>query len=408
MAKNQVLGLDVGSGSIKAVVAERGEDNKLSLLFSLEKPSHGLRKGVVVDMEEAAAAINAVLKEIKNFSRSAVQNIYLNLGSADVRSQTSRGIIAVSRASSEIHRDDAQRAIQASEAVHLPSNRMILHTITREFIVDGVGDIRDPLGMVGARLEVASVVVDAFEPAVKNLMKCVELGGGSIAGLIFSPLASSLAVLTKNQKELGVLLVDVGYGTTGIAVYEENKLLHTSVFPVGAGHITNDLAVALKIPVGAAEKLKISYGYALAKEVAGKENVDLKKIDINLKGSPSRRYIAEIIEARLTEICELINNELKLIGKAGRLPGGVVLAGGGAKLPGISELFRDELKISSQIGLPRPKSFNVSVPGIADVMESPEYIAVLGLLLWAKELQPAGRNMISGNFLVRFLKSLLP
>jgi len=408
MAKNQILGLDVGSTLVKAVVAQRGNDNKLSLLFSLEKPSRGLRKGVVVDMEEAAATVNDVLSEVKKFSKSAVRNIYLNIDGADVRSQTSRGIIAVSRASSEIHRDDFQRAVQASEAVHLPSNRMILHTITREFIVDGVGDIRDPLGMVGARLEVVSVVIDAFEPAVKNLMKCVELGGGSISGLIFSPLASSIAVLTKNQKELGVLLVDIGYGTTGIAVYEENKLLYTSVFPVGAGHITNDLAVALKIPVEAAEKLKVSYGYALAKEVAGKENIDLKKIDINLKGSPSRKYIAEIIEARLTEICELINNELRLIGKSGRLPGGVVLAGGGAKLPGVSELFQDELKMSSQIGLSRRESFEDSVPGVADIIESPEYIAVLGLLLWTNELQPVSRPIMSGNFLVRFLKSLLP
>ncbi len=407
MAKNQILGLDVGSGSLKAVVAEATDDNKLSLLYSVEKPSRGLRKGVVVDMEDAASSINSVLQEVKNFSKSALNNVYLNVGGADVHSQISRGIIAVSRASSEIHRDDMQRAIQASEAVHLPSNRMILHTITREFIVDGVGDIRDPLGMVGARLEVASVVIDAFEPTVKNLMKCVELGGGSIAGLIFSPLASALSVLTKNQKELGVVLVDIGYGTTGIAVYEENKLLHTNVFPAGAGHITNDLAVALKIPVEAAEKLKVSYGYALSKEVAGRENVDLKKIDLNLKGSPSRKYIAEIIEARLGEICELINNELRLIGKAGRLPGGVVLAGGGSKLPGVVELIRNELKISSQIGLPHPEFFKGNEV-VADIMESPEYVAVLGLILWARELRPASRPIISGNFLIKFLKNLLP
>ncbi|MBT9151308.1 MAG: Cell division protein FtsA [candidate division WS2 bacterium] len=406
MAKNQILGLDVGSGSLKAVVAETTDDNKLSLLYNIEKPSSGLRKGVVVDMEDAASVINSVLQEVKSFSKSALKNIYLNIGGADVHSQISRGIIAVSRASSEIHRDDVTRAIQASEAVHLPSNRMILHTITREFIVDGVGDIRDPLGMVGARLEVASVVIDAFEPTVKNLMKCVELSRGSVAGLIFSPLASALSVLTKNQKELGVILMDIGYGTTGIAVYEENKLLHTNIFPVGAGHITNDLAVALKIPVEAAEKLKVSYGYAFSKEVAGRENVDLKKIDLNLKGAPSRKYIAEIIEARLGEICELINNELRLISKAGRLPGGVVLSGGGSKLPGVVELVKNELKMSSQIGLPHPEFFKGNA--VADIIESPEYVAVLGLLLWARELRPAGRPMMNSNFLIKFLKNLLP
>src|SRR3990167_10201060 len=186
MAKNKILGLDVGSSSIRAVVEEEEKGNKISLIYSIERPSHGLMKGVVVDMDEAASSINAVLQEVKNFSKGAIHNIYLNVGSSDIHSQISRGIIAVSRASSEIHRDDMTRAVQASEAVHLPSNRMILHTITREFIVDGVGDIRDPLGMVGARLEVASVVIDAFEPTVKNLMKCVELSHGSVAGLIFS------------------------------------------------------------------------------------------------------------------------------------------------------------------------------------------------------------------------------
>ncbi|MBI1838744.1 MAG: cell division protein FtsA, partial [Candidatus Colwellbacteria bacterium] len=292
MAKNQILGLDIGSGSIKAVVGELNGSGKISLLYSVESPSKGLRKGVVIDMEDAASAINSVLQEIRSFSKTAPSNIYLSIGGADVRSQISRGIVAVSRANSEIHRDDVLRAIQASEAINLPSNRMILHAITREFIVDGIGDIRDVLGMVGARLEVVSVIIDAFGPTVKNLTKCVELAGGSVSGLIFNPLSSAISVLSKSQKELGVVLVDIGYGTTGTAVYEENKLLHTTVFPVGAGHVTNDLAVALKIPVEAAEKLKISYGYSIAREVTGKESIDLKKIDVNLKGAPSRKYVA--------------------------------------------------------------------------------------------------------------------
>lgn len=408
MAKNKILGLDIGSGSIKAVVAELGADNKMSLLYAKEMPSHGLRRGIVVDMEDAARAINGVLQEVKSFSKGAISNIYLNVCSADVHSQISRGIIAVSRASSEIHRDDVSRAIQASEAVHLPSNRMILHTLTREFIVDGISDIKDPLGMVGARLEVVSMVIDAFEPAVKNLMKCVELAGGNISGLIFSPIASSMSVLTKRQKELGSILIDIGYGTTGIAVYEENKLLHATVFPFGAGHITNDLAVALKIDTEVAEKLKISYGFALAKEVSSRESIELKKININLKGAPSRQYVAEIIEIRLGEFCELINNELKLIGKFGRLPGGVVLAGGGSKLPGIAELFRNKLKLSTQIGLPNPEYFEMNSGGMTEILESPEYVSVLGLLLWGMELQPNRSSITSDNLVVRFLKNLLP
>ncbi len=406
MARAPILGLDVGSNTIKAVVAETSSDGKIILRAGLVKPSRGLRRGVVVDMEEASAAVNLVLQEIKQISKSALRNIYLNVGGSDIHTQVSRGIVAVSRASSEIYKDDVDRAVQASEAVNLPPNRAILHTITREFIVDGVGDIQEPLGMVGARLEVVSFIVDAFQPTIKNLIKCVDLGGGSVGGLIFSPLASALAVLTRNQKELGVVLIDIGYGTTGIAVYEENKILHTKVLPVGAGHVTTDLAIALKIPVEIAEKLKISYGYAISKEVSGKETIDLKKIDIGVKGTPSRRFISEVIESRLSEICELVNNELRLLGKAGKLPAGAVLVGGGAKLPGIVDLVKSELKLSTHIGLPSPSVFGVGSSELSDFLESPEYVTVLGLANWAEVMNPT--RPAQGNALIRFLQNLLP
>lgn len=407
MAREQILSLDVGSNTIKAAVAESTKGAKITLQAGLVKPSRGLRRGVVVDMEEAAGAVNAVLQDIKQVSRSAIKNIYLSIGGADVHTQVSRGIVAVSRASAEIYKDDVDRVIQASEAVNLPPNRMILHTITREFIVDGVSDIQEPLGMVGARLEVISFVIDGFQPAVKNLIKCIELAGGSVSGIIFSPLSSALAVLTRNQKELGTVLIDIGYGTTGIAVYEENKLLHTKVLPVGAGHVTTDLAIALKVPVEVAEKLKISYGYAISKEVSNKESIDLAKIDVNVKGTPSRRFVSEVIESRLTEICELVNNELRLLGKAAKLPAGAVLVGGGAKMPGIVDLVKSELKLSTQIGLPSPARFEAVLPETVEFLESPEYVTNLGLILWSEALSPRGAP-IGGNRLTSFLKNLLP
>lgn len=407
MAQEQVLGLDVGSHSIKAVVGEIIGQNKIKLYAGFSKPSRGIRKGVVVDMEEAAGVITSVLQEVKSYSKSGLRNIYLSVGSSDIRAQMSHGIVAVARANAEIYKDDISRVKEASEAINLPSNRLLLHTITREFIVDDIGDIRDPLGMVGTRLEVISVVIDAFQPAIKNLMKCVELSGGSVSGIIFTPLSSAIAVLTKNQKELGVVLVDIGYGTTGMAVYEENKLLHTKTFPVGAGHVTNDLAVALKIPIEAAEKLKLSYGHAFSREVAGKETIDLKKVDSSLKGVPSRKFISEVIEARLSEICSLINAELRVVDRAAKLPGGVVLVGGGAKMPGIADLFRSELKLSTQIGLPLPSAFEATSPDTAELLESPECTAALGLLLWSGELNPR-RMSLSGNTVTKFLKNFLP
>jgi cell division protein FtsA len=408
MAQTPILGLDIGSSLIKAVVAQPSPEGKMVVGLGLVRPSRGLRKGVVVDMDATANAVGGVLQEIKPVVKSALRNIYLRVGAADVRVQSSRGITAVARASSEIYRDDIERVVQASEAINLSSNRMILHTLKQEFIVDGVGEIQDPLGMTGARLEVISLVIDAFEPAVKNLIKCVELAGGSVSGLIFGPIAAGAAVLTNNQKELGVIIIDIGYGTSGIAVYEENKLIHTKVFPIGAGHVTSDLAVALKIPFEVAEKVKLSYGYALAREVSSKEKIDLNKIEANVKGTPSRRFIAEVAESRLREIGELINKELRTIGKERHLPGGAVLVGGGAKMPGIVELIKDELKLSTQIGLPQRALFEPHSSAENEFLESPEYASVLGLTLWSG-LSSSGRRLPAGdNVVINFLKRFMP
>jgi len=407
MAQEQVLGLDIGSSSIKAVVGEAIGPDKVKLHAGFSKPSRGIRRGVVFNMEEAAGAITSVLQDVKSYSKSALRNIYLSVGSPDVHTQTSHGIVAVSRANAEIYKDDVSRVIQASEAVNLSSNRSILHTITREFVVDDIGDIRDPIGMVGTRLEITSLIIDAFQPNVKNLMKCVELSGGSVSGLIFTPLASSVAVLTKNQKELGVICIDIGYDTTGIAIYEESKLLHTKTFPIGAGNITKDLAIALKIPFEAAERLKLSYGYAQAREISSKDTVDLKKIDVALKGSSSRKFVAEVIEARLSEICDFVNEELRSVNRAAKLPAGAVIVGGGAKLPGIADLFRSEFKLSVHIGLPQPSVFEAAFPDTDELLESPECAAALGLLRWSGELNPQ-RISMKGSVIIKFLKNFLP
>ncbi|MBI4193203.1 MAG: cell division protein FtsA [Candidatus Colwellbacteria bacterium] len=406
MTHNTVLGLDVGSHAIKALVAEASLD-KLRLIAGISRPSAGMRKGVVVDMDAAAHAIGEVMNEVRSVSRSALKNIYLSIGGADVRSELSRGIVAVSRPSSEIYQDDVDRVIQASQAINLTKNRMILHTVTHEYVVDGVGDIRDPLGMVGDRIEVSSLIVHAFAPAVKNLVRCVEVNGGAIGGLVFAPLASARAALNKNQRELGSVVVDVGFGMTGVAVYEEDRLLHTAYFPVGGGHITNDIAIALKVPVETAEKVKLSYGYALAREVSSKEAIDMKRVDLGAHGSPSRRYVAEVIESRLTEMFDFVNRELQTLGRAAKLPAGVVLTGGGAKLPGIVELAREALRLSVQIGIPEIGAIEADEKDLIEYIESPEYTTVLGLLLVSKDMGRI-RARGGGAFFSRLLRNLLP
>ncbi|MFA4999595.1 MAG: cell division protein FtsA [Parcubacteria group bacterium] len=407
MAHNTVLGLDVGGDSIKAVVAEPVRD-KIKLVYGITKPSFGVRKGVVVSIDDAAKAIGDVLQEIKNFYRPAIKNVFLNISGTNVKTELSKGIVAVARANSEIGADDVTRATQASEAIHLEPNRMILHTITKEFTVDGISDIKDPLGMVGSRLEVTSLIVNAFIPSIKNLRKCVEISGGSIGGLVFNPLASARAVLTKNQKELGVVVIDIGFGTTSIAVYEEDKLIHAAIYPVGAGHITNDIAVALKIPVAVAEKLKIAYGCAVSKDVPSRETIDLHKIDANMTGAPSRRFVAEVIESRLEEIFEFVDNDLKAVNLSGKLPAGAVLTGGGAKLPGIVDLAKNCLKITAMIGLPQASSFEVQDQSLLEYVESPDCAAVLGLILLSMDngslkAKPSGKSRLT-----RILRNILP
>lgn len=410
MAQPHILGLDIGSETVKAVIAEPKGGRKLVLHAGITESSKGLRKGNVVDMEAAAQVVDKVLGRVRSISKSAHKNIYLRVGGSDVRTQTSRGLTAVSRANSEIHKDDVDRVTEASKALNLPPNRQILHTITREFIVDGVGDIADPLGMVGTRLEVVSLIIDAFQPSIRNLSRCVEVAGGSISAYIFGPLASAAAVLTDNQKELGVISIDIGHGTTGIAVYEENKLLHTKVFPVGAGHITNDLAVALKVPVEVAEKVKLSYGHASPKGVSGKDTVDLSEINGNVKGAPSRKFISEVINIRLVEILGFVNDELAHVGKERQLPGGAVVSGGGAKLAGVVDVVGDELKLSTQIGLPPRSVFEAGSSRMVEFLESPEYTSVLGLTLWSSEVY--GRRPLSrrseGGFWDKVKRIILP
>lgn len=385
MANNFITGLDIGSQSIKAAIAEVKSDGQASLVKLIKTPSGGMRKGAVDDLAEMTRALNVMFGEIKKVSRNALKTIYLNVGGSDIRVQSSKGIVAVSRADNEIYQDDVDRAVQASQAINLPSNRMILHAIVREFIVDGVGDIRDPLGMIGNRLEVNSLIIDAFAPSIRNLTKCAEMAGATVSGLIFSPLASGQAVLSKNQKELGVAVIDIGFGTTSLCVYEENKLLHSAVFPIGSGNITNDLAIGLKTSIDAAEVVKLTFGAASLKGASGREQIDLKRIDPNVRNNVSRRFIIDVMEGRLAEIFEFVNNELKLIGRAGRLPVGAVLVGGGAKLPGMIDFVKDELKLPAQIGIPEMSSLEVPSGEMSLQTEDPEFVCSLGLLLWGRD-----------------------
>ena len=400
MASRVLLGLDIGTSTIKAVVAEnKGGKPALRMIFKM--PSAGLRKGALVDLADTSQMIGRVFAEIRKHWRGALKNTYVTVGTTQVKAQPSRGIVAVSRTDNEIYQDDVERAIRASQAINLASNRMILHNVTREFIIDGVGDVIDPLGLSGNRLEVSSLIIDVFAPHVKSLIRAIELAGGEVGGMFLNPLVAGRSVLSKAQKDLGVALVDIGYGTTGLSVYEENKLVGVARFPVGAANISNDLAVALKIPVNAAESLKLHYGHAVARDVSLKEVIELKKFHPESKGTISRRFVAEIIELRLAEIFEFINNELKLLGRAGQLAGGLVFVGGGAKLPGLTELGKQELKLSSQVGSPLNEEWIVETGEFQELFGDPEFVTALGLILGGADQERWRPSSISSRFAIK-------
>ena len=401
--KKPFLALDIGSFSIKALYGDLSRDNAIAIHSSWKIPSRGIRKGVVNDHDEVAGAANQMLREVRAAYSHEHPLLFVNISGAQAKAQPSRGIVAVSRADNQIQHDDIARVDQAAQAVAVPANRSVIHFINQEYAVDGVTGIKNPLGMVGNRLELASMVIDVFEPAKAALMRAVEVAGGDEAVPFFGPLASSQSVLTKNQRDLGVALVDIGADVTSLAVYEDGKLLHVAALPAGAANVTHDIAIYLKISIAAAEAVKCSFGYAVMKDVPARETIDLQKFDARAKGMVPQRHVAEVIEARMAEIFEFVEGELKKIGRAGRLPAGVVLVGGGAKLGGVLDLARQELRLPVQMGVPDLSRVEIAEGDVALKLEDPEYACAVGLALAARD---SGLNTASahGGFRATFKK----
>jgi cell division protein FtsA len=401
---NYRIGLDIGSQSIRAILSEQKRDGSFTVTGVLKAHSAGVRRGVIENPAQTTQALSTVIAQAKTLARSSIKHICAGIGSPDLKVQYSKGVVAVSRADDEIFQDDINRVLQSARALNLPANRMVIDAVIKEYLVDGITGIHDPLGMVGKRLEVNMLVIDAFAPSAKNVQRCVETLGAQIEQMVVSPIAAANAVLSREQKELGVLLIDIGFGTTKVAIYEENRLAHVAVIPVGSSNITNDLAIGLRIPIDVAETIKLSYGSALAKEVSARDAVELAKIDPRAKGTVTKKFIAEIIEDRLAEIFELVNNEVKRVGKASSLPAGVVLIGGGAKMPNIAELARSELKLSAQIGVPDLTTMAGATSELTLQAEDPEFATAVGLVLHQQD--QAAESVVSPR-LQHTLKKIL-
>ena len=399
--KDIICALDVGSSNIRTVIAQ--------LISAEEKPriigvgtaeSNGVRKGVITDIEETLKSINESVEKAERTAGITIDRAVVSVGGNHISSQYSKGVIAVGRADGEVTNDDIERVISAAQAISVPPNKEIIHIIPKDYSLDEQKNIKDPLGMNGVRLEVDALIIEGYTPYIKNLSKCLESAKIGIETLVLSPIASAKSVLTKRQKELGVVLIDIGGGTTGMTVFEENDLLSSSIIPVGGKHITNDIAIGLRTSIDVAEKVKLEFGNAMPREINKKEDINLSEIDPSEEGMVSRYHVSEIIEARLEEIFNLVNKELKAIGKDKLLPAGAVLVGGTSKLPGSVDLAKEIL------GLPAQTGFPVSLGGLVDKVDDPSFANAVGLLLWgmeneemAKGSNPAGKFMgnISSN-----------
>lgn len=379
MADNTICSIDIGSHSVYTIVARKKDDLLPQIIGVGFAKSSGIRQGVIVDSEEARAAISESVRTAERVSAVKISRAVVSIGGRHISAVPSKGVIAVSRADGEISADDIDRVISEAKTFALPNNREIIHVIPREFIVDGDGGIKDPLGMRGVRFEVDSLVISGASMYIKNLISVLNDMGIEVEEITLDALASSKATLSKRQKELGVVCLDIGGGTTGVTVYEEGDLIQTSVVPLGGAHITNDLAIGLRIPVDVAENIKLEYGSAITSEVGKRDIIDLSYIDSSEHGNISRREVCVIMEARLSEIFELANKELKKIGKEAFLPGGVVLVGGCAKIPHVVDLAKQKMRLPVQIGFPR------EVTGIVERVDDPSYATALGLIFLAME-----------------------
>ena len=402
-----ITALDLGTAEIKLAVAEVGKDGKLSIIEMVKVPSGGVNKGEVTDVEAATAALEAAFDEIAGIDKSVLDNLFVNINGRRVVVSGSRGIAAVSRGTNEIGQEDMDRAIAGAEAIKTDRNLRKIHTLVQEYIVDGSDQIQNPLGMSGTRLEVYSMIVSAFTESLNNLTQSIEHAGGHVEeeNIVYGPLAASHAALTKAHKDLGVVLIDIGAGTTSMAVFEENKLAGIKVFPIGATHITNDLAVKLKSSIAAAEKVKVSFGHALAKEVAAKDKIDLAEIDARLKGTCTRREVAEVIESRLAEIFELVGAELRAIKKT-HLPAGVILCGGGAKTSGIIDLARQELNLPVHMANCEVNVFDVASQDILEKLDDVQFTVAAGLLVEGNS-QLGGQGSSRGKGMIGSIRKIL-
>lgn len=401
MPKEQIIAsLDVGSSKIRTVIALLAEDKKMPNIIGVGvAPSTGMRKGNIIDVDEAISNISAALEDAERMSGAPIHHVFVGINGNHVESFDSKGVIAISHAGSEIIEDDINRVLEAAQAVNMPSNRRILRIIPKSFSVDDQKGIKNPIGMIGVRLEVDAHIITGQSTIIKNVEKSVHQAGVDIDDIVPASLAAAEAVLSRRQKELGVIVIDVGCGSTSLSVFEEGSTLHTASLPVGGESVTNDVAIGLRTSIDTADKIKIEYGTTAPDEVNDRETIDLSLISKIDNQKVSKKHLAEIIQARYHEIFVMVKDELRSIGRDGMLPAGAILTGAGVKMPGCLDLAREVLGLPVQIGFP------TEVEGVVDKIDDPAYATAIGLVVWGSKYEGRSYSMASLD-IKKFLTSI--
>lgn len=392
---NIVVGLDIGTTKIAAIVAEPNEDNGFNILGYGTHPSEGLRKGVVVNLEKTVNSIMGAIQDAELVVGQKIESVYAGIAGDHIKGINSRGVIAVKGLDSEISPADVDRVIDAARAVAIPLDREIIHVLPQEFIVDDQSGIRDPLGMSGVRLEADVHIVTGAIISAQNIYKSIRRAGLEVKDLVLQPLASSYALLSPQEEELGVLLIDLGGGTTDIALFYDGSLRHTAVIGLGGKNITNDIAIGLRTPVDQAEEIKKSYGCALSRLVDPNEMIQVPGIGGRKPKEISRSVLAAIIEPRVEEIYSLVLREIRRTEFADGLAAGIVLTGGGSLMEGMVELAEQVFDMPTKVGCP------AGINGSNEIITNPMHSTGVGLILWGFKKPEEKRDQKEKNLIKR-------
>ena len=390
--KNLLVALDIGTSKIIAIVAEINDDGGIEVLGLGQHPSKGLKKGVVVNIESTVNGIQRALEEAELMADCKIRDVLTGIAGSHIKSFNSHGMVAIK--DKEVSQFDVDRVIETARAVNIPMDQQILHILTQEFIIDGQEDVREPVGMSGVRLEVKVHIVTGAVSAAQNIMKCVRRCGLEVRDLVLQPLASAIAVLSQDEKDLGVCLVDIGGGTADIAVFTGGSIRHTAVIPIAGDQITNDIAMALRTPTKDAEDIKIAHGCALRQMASVNDVIEVPGVGDREPRQLSRQTLAEVIEPRVEELYSLIQRELRASGFEELLSSGIVLTGGSAAMQGMVELGEEVFHMPVRLGVPNYSG------GLSEVVRNPRFSTVVGLLLSGLEQKKRDEHvrMHSANF----------